>query len=223
MAYLVLIRHGQSEWNKKNLFTGWTDVGLSEKGKEEAKQAGLELKAKHIVFEQAFSSALKRAIQTMEIVLQNMELKIPFIKAWQLNERHYGRLQGQNKQEVIDKFGKEQVQNWRRSFKVTPPPITTQQNLDNQKLYKTLKTAPQTESLQDTQNRVLPFWEDNIYPCIANQKSVLVAAHGNSLRALIKKLEAISDEDISSVEIKTGRPLIYQMDQQACILYKESL
>ena len=223
MVYLVLIRHGQSEWNKKNRFTGWTDIELSEQGKEEARQAGLELKAKNIVFEQAFSSALKRAIQTMEIVLKNMDLQIPFMKAWQLNERHYGQLQGQNKQEVIDKFGKEQVHKWRRGFKIAPPPIETQQSLDNQKLYQTLKTVPQTESLQDTQNRVLPFWKNNIYPFIANRKSVLVTAHGNSLRALIKKLEAVSDEGISSIEIKTGRPLIYQMNQHAHILKKELL
>ena len=223
MAYLVLIRHGQSEWNKKNLFTGWTNISLSDQGKEEAKQAGLDLKARNIVFEHAFSSALKRAIQTMEIVLHNMNLQIPFIKAWQLNEKHYGWLQGQNKKELIDKFGKEQIHKWRRSFKIAPPPLESSQNLEPKELYKTLKTAPKTESLQDTQNRVLPFWEENIYPFILNQKSVLVTAHGNSLRSLIKKLEHISDENISSVEVKTGRPIIYKMNEQAHIIEKESL
>ena len=223
MIYLVLVRHGQSEWNKKNLFTGWTDVELSEQGKEEAKQAGLELKKKNIVFEKAFSSALKRSIQTMEIILQNMVLQIPFTKAWQLNERHYGRLQGQNKQEVINKFGKEQTQKWRRGFTSAPPPLETQQNLSNKELYSNLKEIPKTESLKDTQDRVLPFWTNHIYPYISAQQSVLITAHGNSLRALIKKLEMISDEDISSVEVKTGCPLVYQMDSEARILKKESL
>ena len=223
MVYLVLIRHGQSEWNKKNLFTGWTDVELSKQGKEEARQAGLELKNKNILFEKAFSSALQRSIQTMDIILQSMNLKIPFVKAWQLNERHYGRLQGQNKQEVINKFGVEQTQKWRRGFTTAPPPLETKQDLSNKKLYKTLKSVPQTESLKDTQDRVLPFWSQNIYPCIAQKQSVLITAHGNSLRALIKKLEVISDEDISSVEVKTGRPLIYHIDQQAHILKKENL
>ena len=223
MIYLVLIRHGQSEWNKKNLFTGWTDVELSQQGREEARQAGLELKNRNILFKKAFSSALKRSIQTMEIILQNMSLSLPFVKAWQLNERHYGQLQGQNKQNVINRFGEEQVRKWRRDFKTAPPPITTQQNLNNKKLYKNLKEIPQSESLKDTQDRVLPFWRHSIYPCIKRQKSVLIIAHGNSLRALVKKLENISDKDISSVEIKTGRPLIYQLDKYACILHKEGL
>ena len=223
MIYLVLIRHGQSEWNKKNLFTGWTDVELSKQGREEARQAGLELKNRNIVFKKAFSSALKRSIQTMEIILQNMNLSIPFEKAWQLNERHYGQLQGQNKQDVINRFGEEQARKWRRGFTTAPPPITTQQSLNNKEMYKTLKEIPQSESLKDTQDRVLPFWCHSIYPCIERQESVLITAHGNSLRALIKKLENISDEDISSVEIKTGRPLIYQLDKQACILHKEGL
>ena len=223
MIYLVLVRHGQSEWNRKNLFTGWTDIELSEQGKEEARQAGLELKSRNIVFEKAFSSALKRSIQTMEIVLQNMNLKIPFAKAWQLNERHYGQLQGQNKQEVVNKFGEDQVKKWRRGFAIAPPPLKIQQDLSHKGLYKTLKEVPQSESLKDTQDRVLPFWDNNIYPCIASRQSVLITAHGNSLRALIKKLEVISNEEISSVEVKTGRPLIYQMDKQANILKKESL
>ena len=221
--YLVLVRHGQSEWNKKNLFTGWTDVDLSEQGKREAQQTGLALKAKNIVFEKAFSSALKRSIQTMEIILQNMNLQIPFAKAWQLNERHYGRLQGKNKKEIINQFGKDQVQKWRRGFTTAPPPLSAPQSLEPKELYEGLKTAPQSESLKDTQDRVLPFWERTVFPCIAGRQSVLITAHGNSLRALIKKLEAVCDKDISSVEIKTGQALIYQMDRQGCILEKESL
>ena len=223
MVYLTLIRHGQSEWNKKNLFTGWTDVDLSEQGRKEAKQAGLELKSRNLLFEKAFSSALQRSIQTMEIVLQTMNLQIPFLKAWQLNERHYGQLQGQNKQELMDKFGKEQVHNWRRGFTVAPPPLETDQKLKKPELYQTLKEIPKSESLKDTQNRVLPFWNNSIYPYLAKQQSILIIAHGNSLRALIKKLEKISDEDISCIEIKTGCPLIYQMDKQANILKKEIL
>ncbi|MCY4321720.1 MAG: 2,3-bisphosphoglycerate-dependent phosphoglycerate mutase [Bdellovibrionaceae bacterium] len=223
MIYLTLMRHGQSEWNKKNLFTGWTDVDLSEKGKKEAKQAGIDLKRKNVLFQKAFSSALQRSIQTMEIVLKTINLQIPFVKAWQLNERHYGQLQGQNKKELMDKFGKDQVQKWRRSFTVAPPPIEKDQKLKNQDLYQTLKEVPKSESLQDTQNRVLPFWNNTIYPFIAKHQSVLIIAHGNSLRALIKKIEAISDEDIPSIEFKTGRPLIYEMDKDANILKKEIL
>ena len=223
MAHLVLIRHGQSEWNKKNLFTGWTDVDLSPQGTQEARQAALELKKRNILFEKAFSSALKRAIQTMEIVLQNMDLQIPFNKAWQLNERHYGWLQGKNKQEIINQFGEEKVQKWRRDFTTAPPPIETEQSLNNKELYKSLKKIPQSESLKDTQDRVLPFWNENIYPFINQQKSVLITAHGNSLRALIKKLENISDTAISSLEVKTGHPLIYELDKQAKVLNKEIL
>ena len=223
MGHLVLIRHGQSEWNKKNLFTGWTDVELSEKGREEARQAGMELKKRSLIFDKAFSSALKRAIHTMEIVLETINLQIPFAKVWELNERHYGELQGKNRQDMINKFGAEQVHQWRRSFDIPPPPLKTKQSLSQPELYKTLKSIPLTESLKDTQNRVLPFWKQNILPDIQNQKSVLITAHGNSLRALIKKLENISDENISSVEIKTGRPLIYKLDSESQIINKEVL
>lgn len=222
--HLVLVRHGQSEWNKKNLFTGWTDIALSEKGKKEAIQAGLELKKRHYHFDQAFSSALKRAIHTMELILEQMGLQnLSQIKAWQLNERHYGALQGQNRKNVIDKYGSDQVHNWRRAFHIAPPPMKTKQTLKNKTLYKNLNQTPNGESLKDTQNRALPFWKKEILPCLQKGQSVLVAAHGNSLRALIKHLENISDEDIASLEIKTGTPIVYQLNQSAEILSKEIL
>ena len=222
--HLVLIRHGQSEWNKKNLFTGWVDIDLSKKGKNEALLAGLELKKRQLVFDMAFSSALKRAIQTMEIVLEQMNLKrIPTVKAWQLNERHYGALQGQNRQNVIDQYGIKQVHKWRRDFETAPPPLKPNQIFEKSELYKMLKQIPNGESLKDTQQRVLPFWEKKILPHIQNEKSVLLVAHGNSLRSLIKKLENISNKEISSVEIKTGQPLIYKLDKNMNILSKEAL
>ena len=223
-SQLILIRHGQSEWNKKNLFTGWTDIELSEKGMDEAQWAGQALKKRQIHFDCAFSSALKRAIQTMEIVLEQMSLTdIPIVKAWQLNERHYGALQGQNRQDVIDKHGAEQVHKWRRSFEIAPPPLKQNQKIEKSGLYQTLEQIPNRESLKDTQNRVLPFWKKSILPHIQNEKSVLIAAHGNSLRALIKNLENISDKKISSLEIQTGRPVIYTLNKNLKILSKESL
>ena len=221
---LILIRHGQSEWNKKNLFTGWTDVELSEKGKKEAIQAGLELKKRQYHLDFAFSSALKRAIHTMKLILEQMDLQnLPKIKAWQLNERHYGALQGQNRQDVIDKYGSDQVHKWRRAFNAAPPPMKNRQILENKKLYENLKQAPNGESLKDTQKRVLPFWQKEICPHIKKGKSVLIAAHGNSLRALIKHLENIPDNKISSLEIKTGMPIIYKLNQSLEILSKEIL
>ena len=222
--HLVLIRHGQSEWNKKNLFAGWTDVDLSEKGKNEALQAGQDLKKRNLNFDCAFSSALKRAIHTMEIVLEQLDLQsIPVTKAWELNERHYGALQGQNRQDVINKYGEDQVYKWRRSFETAPPPSKQKQVLKKGELYESLKQVPDGESLKDTQERVLPFWKEKILPCIQNEKSVLIAAHGNSLRALIKHLENIPDDKIHSLEIKTGKPVIYKLDSSANILSKEVL
>ena len=221
---LVLIRHGQSEWNRKNLFTGWTDVDLSAKGREEALQAGVELKKRNCFFDCAFSSALKRAIQTLEIVLDKMGCnKIPVEKAWWLNERHYGALQGQNRDEVIKKYGRDQVHKWRRDFSTTPPLTTEQPVLDRTDLYRGLHYIPGGESLKDTQQRVLSFWKSRIFPCVQKGKSVLIVAHGNSLRVLIKYLENVSDDQISFVEIKTGTPLIYEIDTAARILSKESL
>ena len=222
--HLILIRHGQSEWNKKNIFTGWADIDLSEKGKKEALQAGLELKKKKMSFDFIFSSVLKRAIHTTEIIREQMNLKtIPFIQAWQLNERHYGALQGQNRQDVINKHGEAQVHKWRRDFKTAPPPLKKNQTFKETKLYKSLKHIPNGESLQDTQKRVLPFWKQEIFPHIQNKKSVLIVAHGNSLRALIKHLENIPDKEIPFLEIKTGKPLIYKIDETEQITSKEIL
>ena len=221
MSNLVLIRHGQSEWNQKNQFTGWMDIDLNEKGKEEARQAGLLLKKKNISIDKAFSSALQRTIHTLEIILKTMNLNMDFKKAWQLNERHYGSLQGQNKQKIKEKYGEELFQKWRRSFDQAPPPFKGQQVLSQAQLYYGLTAIPQTESLKDTQNRVLPFFEEEIEPFIKQGLSVLISAHGNSLRALIKKLEGLSDQEISLVEVKTGQPIIYSLDTKLEILNKD--
>ena len=222
---LVLIRHGQSEWNKKNLFTGWEDVDLSEKGVEEAIKSGLELAQRQIVFDCVFSSALKRAIRTAEIVLKQMELNnLSIVKAWQLNERHYGSLQGQNRQHIIDKYGADQVHKWRRDFNTVPPPLKHQTPLkQTNSLYKGLNFIPNGESLKDTQTRVLLCWKKKILPEIQNKKSVLIVAHGNSLRSLIKYLENIPDEKISSLEIKTGQPIVYQINDKGEIYSKDIL
>lgn len=223
-SFLVLVRHGQSEWNKKNLFAGWTDVDLSGEGEREAVRAGQALKRKGLVFDLAFSSALKRAIRTMEIALQQMGLTdIPLIKDWRLNERHYGALQGQNRQAVIDKYGARRVHQWRRGFETAPPPLKGAPNFKKTELYKGLKRAPNGESLKDTQQRVLPFWKKSLFPRAREGKSIALFAHGNSLRALVKKLENISDGEIASVEIKTGQPWIYRLDSRAGILSKEIL
>lgn len=222
MRTVVLIRHGQSEWNKKNLFTGWSDVDLSSEGEREAHRAGLKLKERGLNFNCAFSSVLKRAIRTMELVLKSMGLStIPTHKAWQLNERHYGALQGQDRLLSIKKYGKEQIFKWRRGFDTPPPPLQMRQNLPSH-LYKGLKKAPLSESLKDTQARVLPFWKSQILPLVLSGKTVLLTAHGNSLRSLVKELEGLSDEDISTVEIKTASPLIYQLDEKAGIVSKEA-
>lgn len=221
---LALIRHGQSEWNKKNLFTGWEDVDLSEKGIEEAIQSGSELAKKHIVFDCVFSSALKRAIQTAKIILKQMNLNLPVAKAWHLNERHYGLLQGQNKQHLIDKYGADQVHKWRRDFHTAPPPLKLKSPLKpKNSLYRDLTHIPNGESLKDTQKRVLFYWRKRILPEIQNKKSVLIAAHGNSLRSLIKYLEDIPDEKISSLEVKTGQPIIYKVNEKGEIYSKEIL
>ena len=221
--WLVLIRHGQSVWNEKNLFTGWVDVGLTEKGQQEAYQAGLSLKKENISIDQAFSSALKRSIHTLEILLEAMGCAIPFEKSWRLNERHYGALQGNNKEQMKQKFGAKQVQKWRRSFEIAPPPLKQEQDLKPTEFYKDLSQAPQSESLKDTQKRVLFFWSQKLAPLIKKNKSVLISAHGNSLRALIKELESISDKDISTVEIQTGQPLVYELNSSLKVLSKKIL
>ena len=218
MTKLVLIRHGESEWNKLNLFTGWTDVELSEKGVEEAKTGGKLLKEGGYSFDICFTSYLKRAIHTAWHVLDGVdEDYIPVIKDWHLNERHYGALQGLNKAETAAKYGAEQVHQWRRSFDIAPPALEEDdpRNPANQKQYKGVdpKLLPLHESLKDTIARVVPYYNEVIVPEIKAGKKVLIAAHGNSLRALVKYLDNISDEDIAGLNIPTGVPLVYELDE----------
>ncbi|MCM8760629.1 MAG: 2,3-diphosphoglycerate-dependent phosphoglycerate mutase [Candidatus Omnitrophica bacterium] len=217
MKKLVLLRHGESIWNKENRFTGWIDVDLSEKGIEEANKAGETLKKEGYIFDVAFTSVLKRAIRTLWITLDKMDLMwIPVYNSWRLNERHYGSLQGLNKSEMAAKFGEEQVLIWRRSYDVPPPPLkkTDKMYPGNDPRYKDLaeKDLPLTECLKDTVARFLPYWHQTIAPVVKSGKRVLVAAHGNSLRALVKYLDNISDEKIVSLNIPTGLPLVYELD-----------
>ena len=218
MIKLVLIRHGESEWNKLNLFTGWTDVELSEKGVEEAKNGGKLLKDGGYSFDVCYTSYLKRAIHTAWHVLDGVdEAYIPVIKDWHLNERHYGALQGLNKAETAAKYGAEQVHQWRRSFDIAPPELEADdpRNPANQVQYKGVdpKVLPLHESLKDTIARVVPYYNDVIVPEIKAGKKVLIAAHGNSLRALVKYLDNISDADIAGLNIPTGVPLVYELDE----------
>jgi len=217
MIKLVLQRHGESTWNKENRFTGWTDVDLSKRGIAEAKKAGRILKEQGYSFDVAFTSVLKRAIRTLWIVLDEMDLMwIPVYRSWHLNERHYGALQGLNKAEMAAKFGEEQVLIWRRSYDVRPPSLekTDPRYPGNDPRYKDVdeKDIPVTECLKDTVNRVLPYWHETIAPMIRSGKQVLISAHGNSLRALVKYLDHISDEDIVELNIPTGIPLVYELD-----------
>ena len=218
MIKLVLIRHGESEWNKLNLFTGWTDVELSEKGVEEAKNGGKLLKEGGYSFDVCYTSYLKRAIHTAWHVLDGVdEAYIPVIQDWHLNERHYGALQGLNKAETAAKYGAEQVHQWRRSFDIAPPELEADdpRNPANQVQYKGVdpKVLPLHESLKDTIARVVPYYNEVIVPEIKAGKKVLIAAHGNSLRALVKYLDNISDEDIAGLNIPTGVPLVYELDE----------
>lgn len=219
MSYqIVMIRHGESEWNKKNLFTGWTDVDLSEKGHLEAAQGGKALKEECFTFDVCYTSVLKRAIHTANHVLEELDEEwIPVIRSYKLNERHYGALQGLNKAETAAKYGEQQVKIWRRSFDVQPPALTPEddRNPALQKMYKNVdaKDLPLTESLKDTIARVIPYYEDVIKKDIVEGKKVLIAAHGNSLRALFKYLNHISDEDIINVNIPTGVPLVVELDE----------
>lgn len=218
MYKVVLLRHGESEWNKLNLFTGWTDVDLSEKGVQEADQAGKTLKAEGYTFDIAFTSVLKRAIRTLNITLENMDLMwIPVIKSWRLNERHYGALQGLNKAETAEKYGNEKVKIWRRSYDVPPPALelNDQRYPGNDPRYKDIdpKDIPFTESLKLTVDRFLPYWHSTIAPTIKSGKNVLIAAHGNSLRALVKYLDKVTEEEIVELNIPTGIPLVYELDE----------
>jgi 2,3-bisphosphoglycerate-dependent phosphoglycerate mutase len=219
MKRLVLIRHGESVWNKENRFTGWVDVGLSEKGVREAAEGGRALKKGGYVFDLAYTSLLKRAIKTLEIVLEEMDLLwIPVVKNWRLNERHYGALQGLNKAETAAKFGEDQVKIWRRSYDVPPPALKPDDpqvpSKDPRYADLTPDEVPLTECLKDTVQRFLPYWHETIAPQLQAGKRILVAAHGNSLRALVKYLDGISDQDIVELNIPTGIPLVYELDDQ---------
>ena len=203
MYEIVLIRHGESAWNKENRFTGWTDVPLSEKGIEEARSAGRLLKAEGFAFDYAFTSVLKRAIKTLWLVLEEMDrMWIPVQHSWKLNERHYGALQGLNKADTAAKYGDAQVKIWRRSYDIQPPVLT---GLSEAEL-------PLTECLADTVARVVPFWQESIVPAIKSGKKIIIAAHGNSLRALVKYLDNISEKDILELNIPTGVPLVYELN-----------
>jgi 2,3-bisphosphoglycerate-dependent phosphoglycerate mutase len=222
MTKLVLLRHGQSIWNLENRFTGWTDVDLSEKGVAEAHQAGQQLANGEFHFDLAYTSLLKRAIRTLWLVMDEMDLMwLPVTRTWQLNERHYGALQGLNKAETARKEGAEQVHRWRRSFAVRPPALEWDdpRHPYHDPRYATLTKSqlPATESLQDTLRRALPYWHDVIAPQIRRKKQVLISAHGNSLRALVKHLDQISDEEISNLNIPTGIPLVYELDENLAV------
>ena len=217
MYRIVLLRHGESDWNKENRFTGWTDVDLSAKGVEEANEAGRTLAREGFAFDLAFTSVLKRAIRTLWITLDVMDrMWIPVIRHWRLNERHYGALQGLNKAETAAKFGDAQVKLWRRSYATPPPALEASDPRypGHDPRYRELsaKDLPLTECLADTVTRVLPYWDGVIVPEIRAGKQILVAAHGNSLRALVKHLDGISDDDIVELNIPTGMPLVYTLD-----------
>jgi 2,3-bisphosphoglycerate-dependent phosphoglycerate mutase len=218
MYKVVLIRHGESIWNKENLFTGWTDVDLSEKGELEAHNGAKLLKEGGFTFDVAFTSVLKRAIRTLWIVLDDMDLMwIPVIRSWRLNERMYGDLQGLNKAQTAEKFGEEQVHVWRRSYDVPPPALSRDDERypgkDARYASLPMDEVPLTECLKDTVERFLPYWVDSIVPVIKEGKKVIIAAHGNSLRALVKYLDNISDEEIPGLNIPTGVPLVYELDE----------
>jgi 2,3-bisphosphoglycerate-dependent phosphoglycerate mutase len=219
MYKLVLVRHGQSTWNLENRFTGWTDVGLTDLGREEAHEAGKLLREGGFVFDVAYTSVLRRAIHTLWIVLQEMNLEwIPVTNAWQLNERHYGSLQGLNKAEMAEKFGEAQVKIWRRSYDVPPPALEWDDErhprFDPRYASLTPEQLPATESLKITLERVLPYWHSTLTPVIQSGKRVIIAAHGNSIRALVKYLDDISEAEITELNIPTGLPLVYELDEE---------
>ncbi|MDY0082843.1 MAG: 2,3-diphosphoglycerate-dependent phosphoglycerate mutase [Ignavibacteriaceae bacterium] len=218
MFKVVLLRHGESTWNKENRFTGWTDVDLSEKGLEEAKKAGQVLKSEGYKFDIAYTSLLKRAIRTLWITLDELDLMwIPVIRNWRLNERHYGALQGLNKSETSQKFGEDQVKIWRRSYDIQPPALEKNDDRFPGKdpRYSDLNDneLPLSECLKDTVARFVPYWENTIAPMVKSGKKVLITAHGNSLRALVKHLDNVSEKDIVELNIPTGIPLVYELDE----------
>ena len=219
MYKLVLIRHGESQWNLENRFTGWTDVDLTDTGRRQARDAGQLLKAEGFDFDVAYTSLLKRAIRTLWIVMDEMDrMWLPVLRDWRLNERHYGALQGLNKAETAAKYGDEQVHTWRRSYSTPPPALeaSDERNPANDRRYQALSadTLPLSECLKDTVDRVLPFWETTIAPDIQSGRRVIIAAHGNSLRALVKYLDQMSDDDIVGLNIPTGAPLVYELDAE---------
>lgn len=219
MFKLVLLRHGESQWNLENRFTGWTDVDLTEQGRQEARAAGELLRNEGFEFDIAYASVLKRAIRTLWIALDAMDrMWLPVVHSWRLNERHYGALQGLNKSETAARFGEEQVLVWRRAYAVAPDPLTPEDPrwAGRDPRYKHLQPhdIPATECLRDTVARVIPFWKDSIAPAIQRGRRVIVAAHGNSLRALIKYLDNVSDDDIVGLNIPTARPLVYELDAE---------
>ncbi len=225
---LVLLRHGQSEWNRLNLFTGWTDVDLSDQGREEAKAAGMLMKEAGLDFDVCYTSYLKRAIHTLNLALESMDREwLPVIKTWKLNERHYGALQGLNKSETAQKYGEEQVRVWRRSYDVCPPALEEhdERNAANQDQYRNVDRSevPLTESLEITVRRVKPYFESEIKPRMLAGERALIAAHGNSLRALVMTLEGLSPEEIVGVNIPTGVPLVYELSEDMRILDKRYL
>ena len=218
MHKLVIIRHGESSWNRENRFTGWTDVDLSEKGRQEAREGGAALKAAGLTFDVAYTSVLKRAIRTLWTVLDEMDLMwIPVHRTWRLNERHYGALQGLNKSETADKYGEDQVKVWRRSYDIPPPPLEKSDERwpGHDPRYKNLPESdlPVTECLKDTVARFLPYWHETIAPAIKSGRNVLIAAHGNSLRALVMYLDNVSEAEIVELNIPTGMPLVYELDE----------
>ncbi len=225
---LVLIRHGESVWNKENLFTGWTDVDLSDTGRKEAAEAGRILKAEGFDFDICYTSYLKRAIHTLNLVLESMDREwLPVFKTWKLNERHYGALQGFNKSETAEKYGEEQVRQWRRSYSIRPPALDEkdERNPAFSPMFRDVDKdlLPLTECLADTVDRVVPFYLSEIVPKMKDGKRILIAAHGNSLRALVKYIEGISDDDIVGVNIPTGVPLVYEFDGDLKLISKEYL
>jgi 2,3-bisphosphoglycerate-dependent phosphoglycerate mutase len=217
-ARLVLLRHGESEWNLANRFTGWTDVALSERGIEEAHRAGHLLRAAGYVFDEAHTSVLQRAIQTLWIVMDELDMMwLPVYRSWRLNERHYGALQGLNKKETAQEYGEEQVMRWRRGYDVRPPALSLDDErhprFDPRYAHLRSEELPATESLKNTLDRVLPYWHQVIAPALKQRHRLLISAHGNSLRALVKYLDNISDDEIPSLNIPTGFPLVYELDE----------
>lgn len=219
MYKLVLVRHGQSHWNKSHRFTGWTDIDLTEKGIAEARESARLLKAEGFTFDLAYTSVLKRAIRTLWIILDEMDLMwVPVRKSWRLNERHYGDLQGLNKKEMAAKVGEEQVHIWRRSYDVRPPALSRddERNMENDPRFADFdgEEFPLAECLKDTVDRFLPYWEKEIVPELKNGRKIIISAHGNSLRALVKYLDKVSEDEIVNLNIPTGVPLIYELDDQ---------